>query len=122
MAALTAKKRAKIPKQKFALPGQRAYPVHDAKHARNAKARASQALRQGKISQAEFNKVVKAANKTLGAGTAKAAKKKGLATAGEIRKKAGRFPKKVESVAARKGTKTVVKGRTVTKRKGSKQK
>jgi hypothetical protein len=41
MAKLTTKTRAKIPTKSFALPDRR-YPIEDAAHARNAKARVSQ--------------------------------------------------------------------------------
>jgi len=39
MAKLTYKKRKKLPKPSFALPGERKYPIHDLAHARNALAR-----------------------------------------------------------------------------------
>lgn len=39
MARLTTKRRAKLKRSSFALPGKRAYPIHDAAHARNALAR-----------------------------------------------------------------------------------
>ena len=42
MAKLTTKERKSLPKQDFAIPGKRAYPVNDANHARNALARVSQ--------------------------------------------------------------------------------
>lgn len=42
MAKLTAKTRAKIPTEKFALPDKRAYPVQDKAHAAAAKSRAAQ--------------------------------------------------------------------------------
>jgi hypothetical protein len=42
MAVLTAKARKKIPKGEFAIPGERAYPIQDKNHARNALARVSQ--------------------------------------------------------------------------------
>jgi hypothetical protein len=42
MAKLTSKERKALPKQDFAIPGKRAYPVNDASHARNALARVSQ--------------------------------------------------------------------------------
>jgi len=42
MAKLTSKTRNKLPKKAFALPKKRGYPIHDAAHARNALARASQ--------------------------------------------------------------------------------
>ena len=118
MAVLGSKKRAKLPASNFALPKQRAYPIPDKAHARNAKARASQALKRGEISKSEFDTVIRKANKMLGATTAKAAATKGLKTAAQIKKGQGALPKKVESVAARKGTRKVQDGRTVTVRKG----
>jgi hypothetical protein len=42
MAKLTSAARKALPKQDFALPGKRAYPVPDAAHARNALARVAQ--------------------------------------------------------------------------------
>jgi len=42
MAKLTAKRRNKLPKSKFALPGKRKYPLDTKARARNALARASQ--------------------------------------------------------------------------------
>lgn len=42
MAELTSKKRNALPKSSFAIPSKRAYPLHDAAHARNALARVSQ--------------------------------------------------------------------------------
>jgi hypothetical protein len=42
MAELTGKKRQSLPKQSFAIPEKRAYPIHNAAHARNALARVSQ--------------------------------------------------------------------------------
>lgn len=41
-AELTAKKRNKLPKTAFAIPGKRAYPIQDLAHARNALARVAQ--------------------------------------------------------------------------------
>jgi hypothetical protein len=42
MAKLTAKGRKKIKTSNFAVPGERAYPIQDSSHARNALARVSQ--------------------------------------------------------------------------------
>jgi len=42
MAVLTTKKRKKLSKKSFAVPGKRAYPIHDMAHARNALARVAQ--------------------------------------------------------------------------------
>ena len=42
MAKLSSRGRNRLAKSKFALPGKRAYPIHDRKHAANALARVSQ--------------------------------------------------------------------------------
>jgi hypothetical protein len=42
MAELSGKKRKALPKQSFALPAKRAYPIHDRAHAANALARVAQ--------------------------------------------------------------------------------
>lgn len=65
MAALTAKKRKKLPKSKFAGPG-RTYPIPDKAHAANAKARATQQVRAGKMTKRQAAGVVAKANKVLG--------------------------------------------------------
>jgi hypothetical protein len=42
MAKLTAKKRGRLQKTSFALPGEKKYPINDISHARNALARVAQ--------------------------------------------------------------------------------
>lgn len=42
MAKLTGKRRKKLPKKSFALPGKRKYPIPDKAHAKNALSRAAQ--------------------------------------------------------------------------------
>lgn len=42
MAELTSRRRKALPKRSFAIPEERAYPIHDAAHARNALARVAQ--------------------------------------------------------------------------------
>jgi hypothetical protein len=64
MAQLNSKKRKRLKKSQFALPGRR-YPVHDRAHAANAKARATQQYRKGKISKSTRDKVHARANKVL---------------------------------------------------------
>lgn len=66
MAKLTAKARKKIPSSKFGLPGQRKYPMEDAAHAKNAKARATQMVKKGKLSPAAKANIDQKANKVLG--------------------------------------------------------
>ena len=65
MAKLTAKTRKDIPSGKFALPGERKYPIENASHAANAKSRASQQEAAGNISESTKAKIDSAANKVL---------------------------------------------------------
>lgn len=65
MTKLTTKERKKIPSKKFALPSERKYPVQDKAHAANAKARATQMEKKGKISKSTKSKIDAAANKVL---------------------------------------------------------
>jgi hypothetical protein len=65
MAKLSSKARKKLPKSAFAGPG-RSYPVPDKSHAANAKARASQMVKRGKLSKAAAAKIDAKANKVLG--------------------------------------------------------
>ena len=64
MSILTAKSRRSLPKGDFAGPD-RSYPVPDASHAANAKARATQAVEAGRMSSAEEGKIDAKANKIL---------------------------------------------------------
>ncbi len=66
MAELDAAHRDKLPKSKFAEPDKRAYPIEDKPHARNAKARAAQAVKAGRMSKAEAGKIDRKADKVLG--------------------------------------------------------
>jgi hypothetical protein len=61
---LTAKSRDKIGTSEFALPGRR-YPIEDKVHARNAKARAAQQKKAGRLSAADKAKVDRKANAVL---------------------------------------------------------
>ena len=63
---LTAKKRKKIPASKFGLPGSRKYPMPDRSHAANAKARATQMVKRGKLSSGAAAKIRAKANRILG--------------------------------------------------------
>jgi len=65
MAELNTKARKRIPKSKVAEPDQRKYPIEDKPHARNAKARASQAVKAGRMSKAEEAKIDKKADAVL---------------------------------------------------------
>ena len=66
MAKLTAATRKKEPATDFGLPKERKFPMPDATHARNAKARASQMAEKGKLSTADKKKVDAKADKKLG--------------------------------------------------------
>ena len=66
MAELKAKARNKPPKSEFGMPGERKYPMPDKSHARNAKARASQMEKAGKLSESGKAKIDAKANKVLG--------------------------------------------------------
>lgn len=65
MATLTTKERKKIPKKEFGLPGEKKYPMPDREHAGNAKARASQMEKKGKLSESSKEKIDAKANKIL---------------------------------------------------------
>lgn len=66
MGKLTAAKRKKVPSSEFGLPGSRKYPMPDKAHAANAKARATQMVKKGKLSSASKAKIDAKANKVLG--------------------------------------------------------
>lgn len=65
MPKLSKSDRDALPASKFAEPDKRAYPVEDPAHARNAKARASQAVHAGRMSQSEADKIDKKADAVL---------------------------------------------------------
>jgi hypothetical protein len=65
MARLDTDKRNKLPAGKFAEPDKRAYPIEDKPHARNAKARASQAVKAGRMGKAEQGKIDRKADSVL---------------------------------------------------------
>lgn len=65
MAKLKAAKRKKLRKSQFGLPGSKKYPMPDRKHAANAKARATQMAKKGKISASTKKKIHAKANKVL---------------------------------------------------------
>ena len=75
MAKLTAAKRKKIPKSKFGMPGEKKYPMPDKAHAANAKARASQMVKKGKLSESSKEKIDVKANKVLGHKTLRGVRK-----------------------------------------------
>jgi hypothetical protein len=63
MAELTTKKRNKLKKSTFGMPGERKYPMPDKSHAANAKARATQMVKKGKLSSEQKEKIDTKANK-----------------------------------------------------------
>ena len=65
MSRLDAGDRNKLPAKKFAEPGKRAYPIEDKSHARNAKARAAQAVKAGRMPKSEKAKIDKKADAVL---------------------------------------------------------
>jgi hypothetical protein len=65
MAKLSESDRDKLPASKFAEPDKKAYPIEDATHAKNAKARASQAVKAGRMSKAEESKIDKRADAVI---------------------------------------------------------
>lgn len=62
---IRAKKRNKLKKSQFGLPGQRKYPVDTAKRAANAKARAAQQYKRGNLSKSALQQIRAKANKAL---------------------------------------------------------
>jgi len=65
MARLSYRAKKSLPKRSYGLPGRKAYPMPDRRHAADAKARASQMLRRGKLSRREYSKIVRKANRKL---------------------------------------------------------
>ena len=65
MTKLSEPARDKLPASKFAEPDKRAYPIEDAAHAKNAKARASQAVKAGRMSKAEKSRIEKKADRVI---------------------------------------------------------
>lgn len=75
MTKLKAATRNKLPASAFALPKERKYPIKklvngklvaDKSHAANAKARATQMVKKGKLSKSDEAKIDSKANKVLG--------------------------------------------------------
>lgn len=65
MAKLSTKKRKGLRKDVFGLPGSRKYPMPDKSHAANAKARATQMFKAGKLSASAKARIFAKANKIL---------------------------------------------------------
>jgi hypothetical protein len=66
MAVLKTKGRNALADAAFGLPGERKYPMPDKSHAANAKARATQMVKAGKLSAASAAKIRAKANRKLG--------------------------------------------------------
>lgn len=66
MSKLTSKKRNSLKSSTFGLPGERKYPMPDKSHAANAKARATQMVKKGKLSSSSAAKIKAKANRILG--------------------------------------------------------
>lgn len=64
MATLSTAQRKKLSRASFAGPG-RSYPVNDRAHAANAKARATQMVKRGKLSASAAAKIRAKANRVL---------------------------------------------------------
>ena len=65
MARLTAKRRNRLKKSQFGIPSRRAYPMHDRAHAANAKGRATQQYKKGRISKSTRDRIHAKANRIL---------------------------------------------------------
>ena len=65
MVDLTTKDRKTLPSNVFGLPGERKYPMPDKAHAINAKARASEMERAGKLSAAAKAEIDAHANRVI---------------------------------------------------------
>jgi hypothetical protein len=66
MAELSTEARKHLSTSEFAEPEKRKYPIEDKPHARNAKARAAQAVKAGRMSKAEEKRLDAKADKVLG--------------------------------------------------------
>ena len=65
MTILTSAKRKKLKKSVFGLPSEKKYPMPDESHAINAKARATQMVKKGKLSASAANRIKAKANRIL---------------------------------------------------------
>lgn len=68
MAKLTARDRKKLPASDFGQPAKKAYPMPDKAHAVNAKARAAQQRKAGRLSASQEKQIDAKANRKLGKG------------------------------------------------------
>lgn len=116
---LSADARRSLPSKDFGLPGMKRFPVDTKARARNAKARAAQAYKDGRISKDQLDQIVKAADRKI-AGGAAGAKKAGLATASKIASRAqvaGKSPLKPKAER----TQAFPKAKKASKKRASKK-
>jgi len=66
MVKLKAARRNALSSSKFGLPSSRKYPMPDRSHAANAKARATQMVKRGKLSASSAARIRAKANRVLG--------------------------------------------------------
>jgi hypothetical protein len=66
MAKLRAAQRSKLPSSTFGLPEKRKYPMPNRSHAANAKARATQMVKRGKLTSGQAAQIRSKANRILG--------------------------------------------------------
>jgi len=66
MSKLNAAARNALPKSEFGMPGSRKYPMPDRTHAADAKGRATQQVKKGKLSPAAASRIRAKANAILG--------------------------------------------------------
>lgn len=66
MSTLRAAARKQLPLTSFGLPGARKYPMEDRAHAANAKARATQQVKAGRLSAGQQARIDAKANRILG--------------------------------------------------------
>jgi hypothetical protein len=66
MTELSTDKRNALDDKVFGLPDKRSYPMPDASHARNAKARAAEEFNKGNLTAAEKAQIDRKADKILG--------------------------------------------------------
>lgn len=62
---LSAAQRNALPRSAFGLPSQRSYPIPNVSHARNAKARAAQQYKAGRLSASERDKIFRRADSVI---------------------------------------------------------
>lgn len=65
MAKLTAAARRRIPSSEFGLPKQKKYPMPDREHAADAKGRATQQVKKGRLTPAQASTIKAKANRIL---------------------------------------------------------